>query len=260
MPTIAQIISTIEEFAPLAIQESWDNCGVQVGYDLGRQATGAVLTLDVTKFTLDEAIASGANMIISHHPLIFDGLRSVTDGEEAQRIVIEAIRAGIVVYSSHTAIDSCKGGINDKLAQILDLSDIQVISPSPIDCSVGLGRYGTLSKPLSGSEFAALLKAQFNLPSIRYSDSGRPISRVALCGGGGGSMISDVELLGVDAYVCGDLKYHNFDRAITKSLSMFDIGHFESEICVLDIFSDVISKKFPTFVASKSAKNFITYS
>lgn len=261
MPTIAQIIATIEEFAPLHFQESWDNCGLQVGYDLDREATGALLTLDVTEQSIAEAVAAGANLIISHHPLIFDGLKSVTDrAGVVSGIVVAALRAGIVVYSSHTALDSCSGGINDRIAEIIGLREVTVLTPLADYPTVGMGRIGTLAAPVGAAEFAQQLKVQFNLPSIRYSDGGREISRVALCGGSGSSLLGDVERAGVDAYVCGDLKYHNFGDAAAKSLSIFDIGHYESEICALNIFSAIISKKFPTFVASNSAFNFIKYS
>lgn len=260
MPSIAHIISAIEDFAPLHFQESWDNCGLQVGCELDREATGALLALDVTEAAVAQAKVKGLNLIISHHPLIFDGLRTITERTATERIVIEALRCGIVIYASHTAMDSCRGGINDRLAQTIGLRDVTVLAPHLTDLSAGMGRVGRLANGLTASDFADLLKAQFKLPSIRYSDGGRLIERVSLCGGSGGSMIGDVEKAGVDAYVCGDLKYHNFGDAAANHLSIFDIGHYESEICVLDIFSDIIRKKFPTFVALNSAYNFITYS
>lgn len=251
MSTIQQVIDTVEQLAPLNLQEHWDNSGVQVGFALENECTGVILTLDVTYQALEEALQKGANLIISHHPLLFTGVKSVTANSLSGRIIGEAILKGVVIYSSHTPMDSCQGGLNDYLASALELKDIEMLEPSGVDEAAGLGRVGMLPEIMTPEELALKLKELLGLSKINYSPQCNKISKVALCTGSGSSLLGRVEALGVDAYLTGDLKYSNYQNMEGRGLSLFDIGHYDSEICIIDILESVISKKFTTFATHK---------
>lgn len=258
---IKEIIDAIEAFAPLSLQESWDNSGVQVGR-VDVESTGVLLTLDITEYAVTEATRMGINLIVSHHPLLFDGLKSITSMTAEGRIVMTSIANGITIYSSHTPMDSCAGGINDVIASKLGLCDVEVLVPSTADPSVGIGRVGELPCDMTVDQFVVKLQEIFDLHGIEFCASeGTTIRRVAICSGSGGSLLENAILSGADSYICGDLKYHDFGRA-TGRMSLFDIGHYESEICVTDIFMDIISKKtkkIPTFVLYTLKNSFTRY-
>lgn len=258
MPTIKDIIDSIEEFAPRSYQEQWDNCGLQIGYSIDRECSGAVIALDVTMAAVEEAVKIGANLIATHHPFTIEGIKNFTSQSEQGRIIECAIKNNIAIYSAHTSLDSCIGGLNDHLSSLFELSDIEVLQPNAANPSVGIGRIGDLPQAISAEELANKLKGVLNLESIRYSDAGALIRRVALCSGGGASLIEMVKSSGVDAYLCGDLKYHNFGDMASGGVSLFDIGHFESEICAIDILSSIITEKFTNFAPRKFRYNYIS--
>ena len=125
---ISEVIACIEQMAPLAYQGSWDNSGVQVG-NPDQEVTAALLCVDITEATVDEAIERGANLIISHHPLIFKGIKKLTGRNYIERVIIKAIQHDIVLYSAHTNMDKCLGGVNFRIAQKLGLKNIRVLAP-----------------------------------------------------------------------------------------------------------------------------------
>ena len=241
---VRDIVAEIEEIAPLSFQEKYDNSGLAVG-SLDSQVSKIILALDVTEEVIDEAIEYGAELIISHHPLIFSGLKSVTGETYIERCVIKAIRNNISIYSSHTNIDSVIGGVSYKMAERIGLQGLSFLSSDGLG-NRGFGVVGELSESLSLLEFLNKLKLDFNLSSLRYTSVDRKITKVALCGGSGASLIGCALDSSVDAYVTGDIKYHDFFNTENK-LSLIDIGHFESEQCILDVFYDIISKKIPNF-------------
>lgn len=261
---ISQIIDQIEQFAPLALQQSWDNSGVQVG-NTDAEVRGVVVALDVTMGALEKAIECGANLIVSHHPLIFEGLKNITNASMEGAIVIKAIENGVTIYSSHTPSDSAHGGLNSHIASLLGLGDVEVLEPSTTDPSLGIGRVGNMAKPIPVGEFCALLQYRFHLPCVRYTAHENEVRRVAICSGSGASLIDLAKSNGADTYICGDLKYHDYQR-VNGIMSMFDIGHYESEIFFTDIIANLIdrkilknSKKCVTFAVYIYRDNFISY-
>ncbi|MCM1521723.1 MAG: Nif3-like dinuclear metal center hexameric protein [Muribaculaceae bacterium] len=241
--TLQAIADAIEEVAPLSGQESWDNSGWQIA-PLGTEAecTGAMLCLDVTPAVVDEAHESGCNLIVSHHPLIFKGLRSILDGGSLQAdSVIRAIRSGIAVYSSHTALDVAPCGPSSWLASRLGLTDTSVLDPS-----TSLGVVGRFPTPIDRECFIDKVLDLYG-GGVRLTPGRRSeVSRVAICSGSGGEFISTAIAAGADAYITSDIRYHDFlDRG--NDIILVDTGHYESEICTKSIFSNIISKKFPNF-------------
>ncbi len=258
--TIAEIINAITDFAPLSLQESWDNSGVQVG-DVAAECTGALLCVDATEAIIDEAISKGYNLVIAHHPLLFRGLKQIVGKTVVERTVLKAIRAGITVFSAHTCVDSTRGGISWEMARMLGAKVTAVLAPSAANPAVGLGVVAELPEAISAAELSSRVKAAFDSPVCRCTPApSTPIRRIAMCGGAGGEFIPAAIAAGAEAYISSDTRYHDFvDHA--NDIFLVDIGHYESESCAKDIFYRVITEKFPNFAVAKSVleKNSINY-
>lgn len=248
MIKIRDITSSIEEFAPRNLQESYDNAGLQVG-DPQADVTGVLLCLDVTEEILAEAIARECNLIVSHHPLIFHGLKNLTGSNPTQRIVIEAIRNGITIYSAHTNLDSTWDGVSHEMARRLNITEISVLEPQPADPRTGLGVIGNIT-PTPKIEFLRKIKETFSVQALRYSAQSPAlvIRRVALCGGAGASLITSAIARKADILITGDVKYHDF-TSFGHEIIIADIGHYESELCSREILFRIIHGAFPEIVA-----------
>ena len=244
MIRIKDIAQEIEAFAPRSLQESYDNAGLQVG-DPDAVVTGVLLCLDVTEEIIREAKERECNLVVSHHPLIFRGLKSLTGADITQRLVIEALKNGIAVYSAHTNLDSTWNGVSHEIARRLSVSDIEVLEPQSDNPKAGLGVVGNIS-PLPKIEFLRKIKNTFKVAALRYSaqSAGVVVRRVAVCGGAGASLISAAINAKADILVTGDVKYHDF-TSFGHEIIIADIGHYESELCSRDILSRVIREKFP---------------
>ena len=240
---VRDIIQVIESFAPLSIQEKWDNSGLCIGSQ-DAEVTSVLLGLDCTPELVDEAIECGADMIVTHHPLIFSGLKKINSEDPVGEAVVKAIRAGIAVYAAHTNADKVIEGVSGAMAARLSLTDVEVLDEDGE--GTGLGAVGNLPEPMDASEAIAYVKERFGLKVMKTS---RPltekISRVALCGGSGGSLIGAALRSGAQLYISGDISYHNFFTP--KGFMLMDIGHYESEKEIVDILFSLIKKNFPTF-------------
>ena len=256
---IAEVTRLIEEMAPLGLQEGWDNCGLQVG-DANAEATGALLCLDVTEAILDEAIAKGLNLIVTHHPLIFKGLKSITGKNHIERIVMRAIKNDIAIYSAHTNMDSAWGGVSHLIAKKIGLVDVEVLCPQA-EQNAGLGVVGNLPSEEDALSFLSRVKEIFGVGAVRYAgDASRAVRRVAICGGAGVEFVNNAISSGADVYLTGDVKYHEF-QGVTERILIADIGHYESEYFTKEIFNEIITKKIPNFAVqyAELEKNPINY-
>ena len=240
---VKDIIRVIEEFAPLSLQEGWDNSGLCIGSPED-VVSSVLLGLDCTPELVDEAIACGADMIVTHHPLIFSGLKKISPDNPVGEAVIKAIKAGISIYAAHTSADKVIAGVSGAMAARLGLEDVQILDEDGE--GTGLGVVGNLPEPLSSEEVVKLVKKSFGLKAMRASKpvDGK-ISRVAMCGGSGGSLIGTAMKSGAQLYISGDISYHNFFTR--EGFMIMDIGHYESEIEIVDILFSLIKKNFPTF-------------
>ena len=240
---VKDIIKVIEDFAPLSIQEGWDNSGLCVGSPED-EVTSVLLALDCTPALVDEAVACGADMIITHHPLIFSGLKKISPDNMVGEAVIKAIRAGISIYAAHTNADKVLAGVSGAMAAKLGLENVRILEDE--GAGTGLGTVGDLPEPMTAEHAVALVKERFALKCMKAS---RPISgmisRVAMCGGSGGSLIGAAQKAGAQLYISGDISYHNFFTP--EDFMIMDIGHYESEIEIVDILFSLIKKNFPTF-------------
>ncbi len=257
MLQVKDIAKAIEDFAPLRLKEDWDNPGLQVG-DREMAVTGVLLCLDVTEEILQEARKRDCNMIVSHHPLIFGGLKRLTGANPTERIVAGALRDNIAIYSAHTNLDSAFEGVSYEMAHMLGLKECRPLERSVNgDDTQGLGITGIVS-PTPKLEFLRKVKDTFEVKDLRYSAQtpGIVVRKVALCGGSGGSLIKAALAVGADVYICGDLKYHDF-TSYGSEILLADIGHFESELCSRKILSRAIRSAYPDCVIyfSETEKN-----
>ena len=240
---VRDVAEVIESFAPLSIQEKWDNSGLCIGSP-DAPVTSVLLGLDCTPQLVDEAVACGADMIVTHHPLIFSGLRKISPEDPVGLAVMKAVSAGISVYAAHTSADKVIAGVSGAMAGKLGLENVAVLDAE--DDGIGLGVVGDFPVPLTAQEAIALVKERFGLKSLRTS---RPaeclITRVAMCGGSGSSLIDKAMESGAQLYLCGDVSYHHFFTR--PGFMIMDIGHYESEIQIVDILFSLLKKNFPTF-------------
>ena len=247
---VGDITEVLERFAPLRIQEDWDNSGLLIGSP-GDAVHGVLVGFDCTPELIEEAVEKGCDMVVTHHPLIFKGIRRIYADDPVGAAVMLAVRHGVAVYAAHTTADKVIAGVSGAMARRLGLKDIGILAPEE-DGTVGLGCLGDFPRPMTGSEALAYVRERFGLKIIRSSRPlETPITRVALLGGSGGSEMGLALARGAQLYITADVSYHNFFTP--EGFMVMDIGHFESEVEIVDIFLAEIRKNFPTFASYKSA-------
>ena len=263
---IREITDAIEQYAPLRLQEDWDNAGIQVG-DPERDITGILLCTDATEAVVAEAIAMGYNLVIAHHPLIFRGLKKIMCRTPVERTVAMAIKHDVTIYSAHTNMDSAWQGVSFRMADKIGMTDVHFLDDNRVDpygdqasTSAGCGVIGNI-EPMPAREVLKRVKAAFEVGAVRYSgDADRTVTRVALCGGAGGFLLDKAVEMGAQLYVTADMRYHDFlDN--NQRIVVADIGHYESEHFTKEIFLEIIQKKNPTFAVafSKDETNQVKY-
>ena len=232
---ISDIYNMLDEKFNFSSACSYDNPGHLVG-SMNDDVKGIVVCLDCTEEAVSQAISEGANLIISHHPVIFDGLKSVTD----ESIVYRLIRADISVISVHTNLDQADGGVNDALCEKAGLENVEKVA----DHEGFLYRIGELAEPLTADEFATKISKSLAYP-VKYVGTNTHIKRVAVCSGSGGSMLYEVAEQGIDAYLTADIKHDVFMDAHSMGIALFDAGHFGTEDIIVSILANQLKKAFP---------------
>lgn len=245
---VRDVIKALEQFAPLPLQEGWDNAGLQVGLTEA-DVSGALLCLDVTEQVVDEAIEKGCNLIVSHHPLIFRKLARIADENYVQRTVRKAIKHDIAIVSMHTNMDAAKGGVNFKIAEKLGLKHLQFFAGEKEVDGVkgGEGVMGEVSEAAgwAADDFVLLLREKFGAECVQCNQLlRRPIRRVALCGGAGSFLLDAAVAAGADAFITGEMHYHEF-FGHELEIQICVIGHYQSEQFTSEIFKSIIEEKCP---------------
>ncbi len=255
---VKDFTSVLEELAPLSVQESYDNSGLQIGNE--QDIVSKILfTIDVTEAVIQEAIDTNADLIISHHPLIFNSLKQINDSTMVGRCIKLAIQNHIAIYACHTNIDIVRNGVNQKICEKIGLQNCEFLVEK--NENSGDGMIGKLPTPQNTKEFLQDIKKIFNCNAIRHSKINKDtIQTVAICGGSGSFLIEDAISQNADIFITADVKYHDFFRANNKII-IADIGHYESEQYTKDIFYDTLIKKFYNFAfqISKVSTNPINY-
>ena len=236
---IQQVLSALERFAPLPLQESYDNAGLQIGLTEA-EVSGALLCLDVTEKIIDEAVAKGCNLVVSHHPLLFRGLKQVSDLNDVQRTVRKAIKNDVCVISMHTNLDNARGGVNYKMAEKLGAKVLN----SAEEEKQGLV-LAELAQPMAAADFIAMVKERFGVKCAMCNEIlERPVKTVAICGGAGDFMLDEAVTQKADAFITGEMHYHVY-FGHEQEIQICVIGHYESEQFTTEIFREVVERECP---------------
>lgn len=240
MSTVTHIYDAIDRLAPFWLTMDFDNTGILVG-DRNREVSCALLALDCTPAVVEQARQLGAQLIITHHPVIFHPLKRVNE----DAVVYLLIRSDIAVISAHTNLDIAQGGVNDALASAIGLRDCRGLELLNEQTGAWLGRIGTLPEPLSPEAFAAHIKACLNAASVKFSAAPRAIHTVALCSGSGADCLDAAISAGADALLTSEVKQHEYLAAAAAGISIFDAGHFDTEDIVIEPLRDYLAKEIP---------------
>lgn len=247
MATVKDIYRFLDGIAPFHTQMSFDNAGFLVGR--GERAVSRLLVaLDITEEVADEAAGLGAELIVSHHPVLFHPARSITDGDSTGRILLALIENGLAAICAHTNLDAAVGGVNDALAQALGLMDLSVLEPSGMDSEgrpIGIGRVGTLAAGSDLFSYASQVKTALGANGVRLTDAGRPVRRVAVGGGACGDLLPLAAAQGCDTFVTSDVKYNQFLDAKAMGINLIDAGHYPTENVVCPVLADALETAFP---------------
>ena len=244
MITVNDILQYIETIAPKAMQYEWDNTGLLCGRKT-KQVKKILVALDPFEVVCKEAVEVGADMILTHHPLIFDAPRALQDNNDMGRAIFTLIENGIAAVNAHTNLDCAPGGVNDTLAEILGLENISVINPKGTDPEPwGLLRQGFVAEQAL-ENFLATVKSALGCKGLRYVDGGKPVHRVAVGGGSCGSDMEEAIEAGCDTFVTADVKYNRFRDAVSAGINLIDAGHFHTENPVCKVLAAKVQEKFP---------------
>lgn len=245
MEKIKNIISYLEEKAPLRLQESYDNSGLILG---SRESTVSkvLICLDADESALDAACKNGCQLIISHHPAIFKAIKVFTDNTREGKFLFKAIKNNVSLYSIHTNFDSADGGLTDLLCKKLGLENINVLRNTSGEENHGLGRYGTIS-PMKGIEFVEYLKKSLSLSVVRLiGEIPERITKVAVFNGSyDRDILEELCSLAPDVLITGDVKYHDAQELIYNGIFTVDAGHYGTEKHFVEFMAEILSEKFP---------------
>ena len=248
---VREIAELIEKTAPKELAYEWDNVGLLIG-DKNKDINRVFVTLDANLTTAREAVDAGADMIISHHPIFFNPLKRIEYGTPEGDMIRLLIENNIPLYAAHTNMDAAEGGINDKLAEIFRLSDVRVLEPNRNNPAAGLGRYGKGTREVEFASFVEIACMLLRTP-VRYAgDERRIIRKVAVAGGACADLAPMAKAAGCDVLVTADVKYHEMIDAYESGICVIDAGHYPTEICVMDIFSEILKDTGLEIIRSES--------
>lgn len=248
MASVAEIRDALEREVPVYMKLDFDNVGMLAGF-CGTEVLRVLVALDITDAVIEEGAALGAQLIVSHHPLIFEPLKRVTDDDIKGRKVIRLIQNGMSAICMHTNLDAAEGGVNDCLMAALGARVTGLLSPHgthPDGQPYGISRVGELPAPAEFDDFLLRTKQRLHTAGLRYVFGGKPVQRIACCGGAGGSDMRKAAEAGCDTYVTADLKYDHFLDAKDLGLNLIDADHFCTENVVVPRLKQLISDTFPT--------------
>lgn len=238
-PTLSNILSVLEELAPVGYAEEWDNPGLQVGR-LSQVIHKIFISLDPTLEALKAASEVNAQLLLTHHPLLFKPLYHLDLTTAPGKVILEAMNAGIAIVAAHTNLDVARGGINDMLARVFAFRDVTPLQERSDlgDHGVGLGRIGLLPQSEGLGEIAEKVKAVFGLRTVKVvGKDDHLINRAAVVGGSGGGFVSTAAKAGAELLITGDIGHHHALEAVALNLALIDAGHFHTEKTALSLFA-----------------------
>lgn len=238
--TVQNVADVMNRIAPKKLAEEWDNPGLLVGNPRA-EVEKIFISLDVTEEVIKNAIDFGANLIVSHHPIIFHAVKNLRTDLPLGKKIEMLIKNDIAVFSAHTNLDSAIGGVNDVLAEKIGLIDVKMFGEEEIS----LGRIGRLSEKMTAKNFAEHVKKVLNAENVRLIDAGDfLIDKVGLCSGAGSDIISKAKFFGANCFVTGDVKYHEAQSAIENKIHVVDAGHFYTEFPIVHALAEILRNEF----------------
>ena len=237
--TVKELYEKISERMPEELRLEWDNDGIMCCTDSSATVSRVLVSLDVTDEVIDYAIRDNFDLIVSHHPLIFKPISSVSDENHISRKLIKLINSGISVFSFHTRADAAAGGVNDILADRVGIYSAERFGEG------GIGRIGELEEECSLDDFASSVKLSLGVDVIRVSDGYNTVKRVAVVGGDGKDFVKDAILCGADTYVSGRIGYNVMTEAAEMGINLIEAGHFFTEQPVTEYFANIINRIAP---------------
>lgn len=269
MNTVSMVTEKLEQLAPKAAACDWDNPGLLVGRS-DREVSRIYVALDASCAVVDSAIDAGCDLIVTHHPIIFRGVKSINDQSALGLKLLDLIRNDVSVFSMHTNFDSCPGGMADIVCAALGLRKTGLMEPTGFlpkntqngaaeglqlrvvetegdvnPDAYGIGFTAELPELLSAAELAARVKACFGLPFVQYYDAGMPIRRIACCPGSGRGELKELLSLGVDAFLSGDMGHHEGLDLCEEGISLLDAGHYGLEHIFVHYIAGFLRTQFP---------------
>jgi dinuclear metal center YbgI/SA1388 family protein len=247
--TVKDLLAILDKFAAFGLAEKWDNVGLMVGSQ-EQKVHGILVALDPSEEILAEAEECSANCILTHHPLIFNPLKSIYTDQPLGRVLQGALQNNITVIGCHTNLDQTAGGVNDVLAAGLGLVDLQPLAPVETDAAdqdvdIGFGRIGRLAEPLSSETFIKRLCDFFQLPCLRVAGQlPETITTVAVCGGSGSELAEKAKGAGVQVYITGEVKHSTARWAEAAGFCLIDAGHFPTENPVVEALVKTLQELF----------------
>lgn len=241
---LSDVVNRIERRVPLSWAEEWDNPGLCVG-DPSSDISRAALALDVTEDTVGQAAALGCRLLVTHHPIIFKGLKSIVLDRPAPKAIALALQSGVALYAAHTNWDSSPEGVNFRLAEALGLDALEpLVTPARANGAWGLGAVGSFMMPVSMKDCLKLLKERWRLSwCAGFGDGRRMVMKVALGGGSCGEMWTDALAKGADVFITADMPYHHMQDALNMGLNIISAEHGEMERASLPALKAIIEQE-----------------
>lgn len=242
MTNVEQILSFLDEIAPMTLKMEFDNVGLLVG-DKSKPVSKCLVALDITDDVITEAVEQGAQLIVSHHPVIFGGVKSITVGDLVGRKIIAMINSGISAICMHTNLDIARGGVNDALISALGADAITYLEPAGVP-NEGCGRIGEYESEIEFNNFLSLCKEKLGANGLRYHYAGKAVKRIAVMGGSGGSGLMYAVNAGCDTYLTSDVKYNTFLDAKELGINLIDADHFCTENVIIPVLAQQLEHEF----------------
>ena len=243
--TIRELYAVLDARFPRSLSCDWDNDGISCAADLNAPVSGIYIALDPTEDAVNAAIEKGCNVLLTHHPMLFRGLKAVDGHDTGSRKVIRLIQNGVTAMAFHTRLDAADGGVNDALATCLGLTNVEPFGDNSNPAGKPIGRVGDLPEAVDAKTFAETVKKALHLPALVFAGCGKPVRRVAVLGGSGDEDIAAAVAAGADTYVTGELRYHQLCDAPYGEINLVMAGHFHTEAPVLEILAQVCREACP---------------
>lgn len=235
MPNVQQIAAYLEEKVPSSLAMSFDNVGLLCGFP-NQNVSNVLLALDATLDVIEEAASTGAELIVTHHPIIFTPIKRLLSTDPTGQCLIQALKHNISIISLHTNLDAVDGGVNTTLATLLGIQELL-----PLD----IGRFGSLADAMDLFDFLQHCKNVLSVSGMRYFDAGRRVHRVAVCGGSGGDLVSAAAECGCDTLITGEIRHHQWLEGKALGINLIEADHYCTESVVLPALARIIEEGFP---------------